>query len=64
MNLGMRSNEIEQEHLMEDIYIGIDDNKMYICSKKLGKRLKFVTDNMLNPILNNGISRLLLGISQ
>ena len=64
MTLGMCSKEIEKEISLEDIYIGIDDNKMYICSKKLGKRLKFVTDNMLNPILNNGISRLLLGISQ
>ena len=62
--MGCCSEEDDREITLDDIYVGMDNNKMYLYSKKLKKRLRFVMDNMLNPTLISEISRLLLGISQ
>lgn len=66
MTLGTYSEEREenQEITIEDVYIGLSETGAYAYSKRLGKKLKFVVNNMLNPNLNSGISKLLLGISR
>ncbi|MCI8504476.1 MAG: lantibiotic dehydratase [Dorea sp.] len=64
LTLGTHSEDVDSEIKLEDIYIGLDDSGIYAYSKSLGKKLRFVTDNMLNPTLNNKITRLLLGISR
>lgn len=64
LTLGTHSEDADSEIKLEDIYIGLDDSGIYVYSKSLGKKLRFVTDNMLNPTLNNKITRLLLGISR
>ena len=40
------------------------DGKIFLKSKKYGKKIKFVTDNMLNSRLNNKIAQLLKRIAQ
>lgn len=62
--LGTHSEDENSEIKLEDIYIGLDGSGIYAWSKLLGKKLRFITDNMLNPALNNKITRLLLGVSR
>lgn len=62
--LGTHSEDENSEIKLEDIYIGLDGSGIYAWSKLLGKKLRFITDNMLNPTLNNKITRLLLGVSR
>ncbi|MCI9137477.1 MAG: lantibiotic dehydratase [Lachnospiraceae bacterium] len=64
LTLGTHSEDEDSEIKLDDIYIGLDDNGIYAWSKLLEKKLRFITDNMLNPMLNNKITRLLLGISK
>lgn len=58
--VGNKLGEIE----LQDILIGVNNNKLYLKSQKLGRYIKFVKDNMLNPMLNSKLFQLLLEISQ
>ncbi|MDU5570546.1 MAG: lantibiotic dehydratase [Peptoniphilus harei] len=49
---------------INDLLIGIDEKeKLYVKSKSLNKKLKFIKDNMLNINLNSNIYKLLYEIS-
>lgn len=50
---------------LDDFWVGMDNNlEMYVYSKSLNKKVKFVIDNMLNYRLLNGVSKILIAISQ
>lgn len=50
---------------LDDLYVGIDNwGKCYIKSNKLGRKIKIVSNNMLNPECCNPVVKLLRGISQ
>lgn len=49
---------------LSDFFIGVDSNqKIYIVSNSLGKRIVFYFPNMINPMLQSDISNFLIGIS-
>ena len=57
--------EKKEEITIDDIYMSLSrDGKIFLKSKKYGKKIKFVTDNMLNSRLNNKIAQLLKRIAQ
>lgn len=61
--IGLVSNE-ENSLSIDDIVVGIDSNNiLYLKSKSLNKKLRFIKDNMLNPRLNSTLYRLLYEIS-
>ncbi|NFI42322.1 hypothetical protein FDA58_07520 [Clostridium botulinum] len=50
---------------LKDIYVGMTNNeKLYLKSKKYNKKIKIISDNVLNPNLNNEIIQLLKYISE
>ncbi|NEZ46346.1 hypothetical protein FDF74_03855 [Clostridium niameyense] len=52
--------EYDNEITINDIYVGVSNSaKIYIKSRKHNKKIKIITDNMLNPNLNNNIIKLL-----
>ncbi|MGO1042565.1 thiopeptide-type bacteriocin biosynthesis protein [Clostridioides difficile] len=52
--------EYDKEITIDDIYIGVSSSgNIYIKSKKYNKKIKIITDNMLNLDLNNNILKLL-----
>lgn len=48
---------------MDDIYIGVDENKFYIRSKELGKKLLITYHHMMNHKNGSNIARFLKDIS-
>lgn len=54
----------ELNHTIHDLYIGLSlDGKMYIFSRKLNKKCKIISDNMLNMSANGKVLRFLKTIS-
>ena len=49
---------------LDDIYVGIENNKFYLKSRKHNKRIKIKTNNMLNVIGDANIVRFLKEIEQ
>ena len=51
------------ELTLDDLLVGMEQNHLYIKSKRLGKRCKFRQNCMVNPESLSGISKLLIQIS-
>lgn len=49
---------------IEDIYVGLENNHLYLKSKKYNKKLKVTTNNMLNTLRSNKVCRLMREISE
>jgi len=65
MYIGMCSSNYKESIGLEELYIGIDNNldRLFIWSNRLNKKVKVVTDSMLNGPSSNPIIRLLREIS-
>lgn len=63
--LGMPESDINKQKVsLEDLLVGLDfENKLYIKSKKINKKCKFITDNMLNKLFRSDLCKLLCIIS-
>ena len=64
LSFGQVDMDYEKALQLDDILIGMDSNdKLYIKSRKLNKKCKFVSDNMLNYSANSKVFILLKEIS-
>ena len=64
LSLGCDAGNEEGALSLWDISVGITEKgKIYLCSQSLNKRIKVVTDHMVNTDLNSQLLQLLKGIS-
>lgn len=60
LSFGNCYKESDEEIAIDDMYIGVSSSgNIYVKSKKHNKKIKIITDNMLNSDLNNNILKLL-----
>lgn len=66
INLCVPSGEDTINIPLNDLLIGYDPriDRLYIKSRKFNKKIKVVSDNMLNPLANSNIANILLWISR
>lgn len=48
---------------IDDVYVGLENEKLYLKSKKYNKKLKLVINNMLNIDIYNKVAKLMIQIS-
>ncbi len=63
INLSTNNSNDIKSIALSDLYVGIDNDRFFVKSKTMNKKIKFKSESMINPIFCSDITKFLIEIS-